>query len=126
MGLMGAQVFRFLLVGGANTIATYVIYLTLLNYIGYRLAFSTAFVAGILIAYVLNSRFVFKAALSSRSMLQYPFVYVLQYLGCLLLLGFLVDYMGIDERIAPLVNVVLLALPTFFLNRWVLLRRTAQ
>ena len=117
----GAQGFRFLIVGCANTLAGYLIYLALLGLTGYRFAYSLAFVVGILIAYILNSRFVFKTALSLRAMFQYPVVYLIQYCSGLLLLMLLVDYFGIEPRIAPLISVILLAPPACFFNPWLLI-----
>lgn len=116
---------RFLIAGGMNTLVTYLIYLALLNWMAYAIAFSISFLAGIFIAYGLNARFVFKAPLSLHTMFQYPVIYAFQYGGGLLLLAILVDELGVNERVAPLINVLLLTPIAFLLNKWFLLRKAA-
>lgn len=120
-----AESVRFLIAGGINTLVTYLIYLGLLNFVGYAVAFSISFVAGIFIAYGLNARFVFKAPISLRKLFQYPLIYAFQYAAGLLLLAILVDELGVDKRFAPLINVLLLTPITFMLNRWFLLKKAA-
>jgi putative flippase GtrA len=111
---------RFLVAGGINTGATYLIYLAVLFVASYRIAYTVAFAAGIVIAYLLNSWSVFKVPLSWKKLLQYPVVYVVQYVAGLILLTVLVDAFGMDKRIAPLVNVVVLIPLTFVLSRYIL------
>lgn len=116
---------RFLIAGGINTLVTYLIYIAVLNIANYKAAFTLSFIAGIFIAYLLNSLFVFHSPISWRKMLQYPLVYILQYGAGLLVLTVLVDYFGIDRRLAPLLNVILLIPVTFTLNKWLLVRKNA-
>lgn len=47
---------------------------------------------------------------------------LVQYLAGLLTLALLVEQVGVGERIAPIINVVLMVPLTFFLNRWFLRR----
>ena len=112
-----AQAVRFLGVGGANTLLTYFIYLALLNFVSYRLAFSVTFVLGIVIGYYLNTSFVFDSSFSWRKFFKYPLIYVFQYIVGLFLLMVLVDFLEIDSRLAPLLSVVLLMPLTFLMNR---------
>lgn len=114
---------RFVIAGGANTVATYVLYLALLYLVDYRVAFTTSFIVGIVIAYSLNALFVFHARWSPSTLFGYPVVYLFQYGLGLLLLTVEVDALGVDRRFAPFVNVVLLLPLTFVLNRWFLMRR---
>jgi putative flippase GtrA len=118
-----AQATSFLVAGSVNTLVTYFIYLALLNFVSYRIAFSITFIAGIFIAYFLNTRFVFDTPFSVRKLLQYPLIYLFQYIAGLLLLMLLVDVLKLDKRFAPLVNVVLLTPLTFVLSRWLLARK---
>jgi putative flippase GtrA len=89
------------------------------------MAFSISFIAGILIAYGLNTLFVFETPVSLRKMFQYPVIYAIQYGLGLILLATLVEGFGVDKRFAPLINVVLLTPITFWLNKWFLVRKVA-
>lgn len=117
------EALRFLIAGGVNTVLTYLIYLAFLNVVSYVLAFTLSFIMGIVIAFVIYSLFVFKTPFVWRKMIQYPILYVLQYGGGLVLLAVLVEYMGLDERVAPIINVILLTPITFGLNKWFLTKR---
>ncbi len=121
MRFIDREPIRFLLAGGINTVVTYLVYLALLDALGYRLAFSTAFVLGILLGYQLNIRFVFRTTFSLRKMLQYPVVYLAQYFLGLAFIAMLVELAGINQKIAPLINVALMIPLTYVINRWFLL-----
>ena len=108
---------RFLVVGGINTITTYVIYLGLLLFFPYWAAFSIAFALGVFLSYVLNALMVFDASLSWTGLTRFPLVYLFQYGAGLALLAFQVDMLAISERIAPLINVAILTPLTFLLVR---------
>jgi Predicted membrane protein len=108
---------RFLISGGINTALTYLIYLALVPFMAYTLAYSASYVAGIVIAYVINTRFVFQARMQARSALLYPLVYVAQYAAGVVLLALLVEALGVDERIAPAAVIVLTIPLTFILSR---------
>ena len=109
----------FLVSGALNTLLTYGFYLALLLVVGYPIAYSGSFIVGIFLSYYLNARFVFREPLRLSKALQYPAVYVVQYLLGLGLIYFFVSVIHIDKEIAPL-PVVLLTVPfTFFLSRYI-------
>jgi putative flippase GtrA len=120
MRYIKGQAARFLVAGGLNTMLTYLIYLMLLNFVGYLMAFSLTFVIGVFLAYFLNTAFVFKTNFSLSKIFRYPLIYFVQYIIGMILVIFLVDILLIDKRIAPLVNVIVLTPITFLLNRWIL------
>ena len=64
---MPGSVFHFLVAGAATTMVTLGLYVMLLNILPYALAYTVAFVIGILMAYLLSSTFVFRATRSARS-----------------------------------------------------------
>lgn len=66
---------------------------------------------------------VFGVSLSWRKLFQYPVIYLIQYALAFVLLNIEVEMMGLDPRIAPLINVVLLIPLTFFLTKHLLTRR---
>ncbi len=108
---------RFVMVGGINTILSYAIYLLLLSIASYITAYSISFVVGIVSGYALNTLLVFKQPWSLKKLFQYPLVYLAQYLVGIVLLSILVDYLNINERLAPLIIVVLLLPLTFVLSK---------
>ena len=61
--MIDAQVWRFLLAGAANTLATYLLYLLLLGPVGHRVAYGIAYAAGLGLAYVLGRGFVVRSTL---------------------------------------------------------------
>jgi GtrA-like protein len=69
------QFVRFLLVGGLNTLMTYIIYMSLVFCVSYSTAYTITYVLGIFISCYLNSQFVFKKKLRLVVALQYPVVY---------------------------------------------------
>ena len=74
------QFTRFLATGLVNTAVGYGVYLGLLRWTSYEIAYAAAYVIGIVVAYVLNSLFVFRSPIGLRTALRYPFVYLAQYL----------------------------------------------
>jgi putative flippase GtrA len=72
---------RFLLSGATNTLVTYAIYVCLLMMFSYQASYAISYVVGILFSFVMNSLFVFKSHQGIRSILYFPLVYVVQYLG---------------------------------------------
>jgi len=108
---------RFLCSGGANTAITYIIYLLLLQFLTYQVSYTIAYVAGIAIAFTLNKVFVFKEHQGWKSVLLYPFVYLIQYLFGILILWLTVNQMGLKVELGPLVVIVLTVPLTYWLSK---------
>ena len=119
------EAIRFILVGGANTAITYLVYLALLNFFGYLISFTFSFAIGVVFAFITYSKFVFYQSYNLKRLPQYSLLYIAQYVMGLALLFVLVKKIGLDERIAPIINVIVLTPITFLLNRWFLIRRAA-
>ena len=120
---MRAQFLRYLVAGGVNTLATYVLLVALMRILPYLVAYTSAYVAGIGLGYVLQSRFVFGVPIAWRSALRFPLAYVAQYAFGALLLWTLVDHLAVRPEIAA-IAVVLAGVPVgFLLNRYALGRR---
>jgi putative flippase GtrA len=114
------QIARFVVVGAVNSGLTYLAYLALLKWVSYRWAYSLSYVAGILLSFVLNSRFVFRVSLRRRSLLRYPLVYAVQYgLGYVVLYA-AVGMAGIDPRLGPVAVLAVTVPVSFLLSRRVL------
>jgi len=108
---------RFLVAGVLNTALTYLLYVLLLQVVSYRVAFTLAYVAGILVSYALSARFVFRKQTSWRSFLRFPFVYLAQYLAGLLLVSLLVEWLSVPAWLAPLVALLVTIPLTYVLSR---------
>jgi putative flippase GtrA len=120
------QFARFLVAGLVNTGVGYGVYLILLHWTTYEVAYAAAYVVGIVVAYVLNSFFVFRSPISLRTALRYPFVYLVQYLfGAILLYG-MVSWLGFDRRWAALIALALSVPVSFLLNRIALSQRASS
>jgi putative flippase GtrA len=121
---IAAQFARFLLVGLANTGIGYAVFLLALPTSGYQPAYAMAYVAGMVVAYLFNSMFVFRRSLSIATAARYPLVYVVQYASGALVLHGLVNWLGVDARWAALLALAASVPVSFVLNRLVLATRT--
>jgi putative flippase GtrA len=117
---MTGEFLRFLVMGGANTIAAYAIYLLLLNWMRYEIAYTIGYAVGIAMAYALSASFVFRQPLRKRSALRFPLVYVAQFLVSLVLLRVAVEWIHLPEWTALGFAVVATIPVTFLLSRWIL------
>lgn len=114
---------RFLLSGGVNTVATYAIYLALLRIIGYRAAYTIAYITGILLSYVINRVFVFRTHRGWSSALLFPLVYFAQYLVGLATVWLWVGQLHLAQALAPLIAILVTIPLTYILSRYVFLQR---
>ena len=114
---------RFVAVGALNTALTYGLYVALVHFMHYQLAYALAYVAGIVLQFVLHSRFVFRVPLRWANMLGYPPIHFVMYGFGALLLHVLVARLGMDARLAPLVVIALSVPLSFALTRGWLARR---
>ena len=115
----------FVVFGVVNLILTYAIYLTLRLFLSYPAAYTGSYVCGILISYVLNARFVFKAKLRVSKALQYPIVYVVQYLLGIAILFLLVEVAHVRSSLAPLAIPVVTVPATYVLSRYLIKGRSS-
>ncbi len=120
MKSFSAEALRFLLVGAFNAAATYVLYLAALQLMPYRLAYTGAYAAGIVLSYALNTWFVFRAPWSWKRLMAYPLVYLLQYGLGLLCLSLLVERGWVSQELAPLAVVVITLPLTFLATRYLI------
>jgi putative flippase GtrA len=110
---------RFVLVGVANTAFSYLAYLLLLQVIDYRLAYTVAYVLGLVTGYLANARVVFVASPGARSALGYLASYGVTYLVSVAVLWLAVDRAGLSRPLAMLAALAV-AVPLSYL----LLRRS--
>lgn len=108
---------RFVAIGAVNTLLTYFFYIILLVFVSYQISYSITYIFGIYLSYYLNTRFVFNQKASITKAVQYPLVYLAQYLLGLLLLYILVEIMEINKLIAPILSIIVTIPVVFLLSR---------
>ena len=119
MKFTNKQFIKFVIVGIINTTVTYVIYLLIISYINYNIAYSLAYIIGILLSYFLNAKHVFNKKINIRSFLKFPLVYLIQYLLNIILMNFFIIYLNVHINIAPALIIIISVPITFFLSRLV-------
>lgn len=121
---MNRAFLRFLVAGAANTLVTYAAYLLLLLVLPYVWAYSIAFAAGIVIAYLAQTRYVFGVSTSWRTFFRFPLVYFVQYAVGALGIRWLVESGLLSKEFALLATLCVTVPLGFVLSRWLLGRRT--
>lgn len=118
--LVDAEFIRFVILGVVNTVLTNGLYTLLLFVLPYSVSYTVSYIAGIVLSYFLNSVFVFKRPMELKKALQFPIVYIVQYLIGLGLMYILIEWLGVNEVLAPWL-IVLLTLPiTFLMSRFII------
>ena len=110
---------RFIVTGGLNTLFSYFLYLLLVLLMPYKIAYTASFIVAVIVSYTMNTFFVFRQPWRWKKLLQFPAVYLVQYITGLFLLALLIDRFNVDKKTAPLINVVLLLPLTFLLSKWI-------
>jgi putative flippase GtrA len=116
------QIVLFLIVGGSNTILTYVVYLALLRVAHYAWAFTGAFIVGLIFTGLLNIRVTFARHPTVAACVGFAAYYCLYYVFALLLLRVLVDHVGVDEHYAPIVMLPIVVPINFVVTRFIVHR----
>jgi putative flippase GtrA len=115
---IGSSFLRFLIGGAVNTALTYALFLLLDRFLHHSIAYTIAYLGGILLAYVLAAQFVFRTGFDLRSAVRFPGVYIVQYLYGLAALSLLIDVLRMRSEIAMLL-VIATAVPlTFVLSKY--------
>lgn len=109
----GAEILRFLAAGLANTALGYAIYLALLPFMHYQLAYAGAYAIGIVTQYVLHARLVYRVPLRWRGLAGYPVIHLALYALSALTLHVAIDVAGI-AREWGLATVYLVTIPTTY------------
>lgn len=117
---------RFLASGGINTLASYLVYLLLLEFLSYRVSYTIAYASGIALAYVMYRYFVFKSSGGRLGPIFVVLIYAIQYLLGLALVTVWVGWLRLPAALAPLFAVALSLPLTFVLNRWVFRPRAPE
>lgn len=117
-GLLGNGFVRFLMSGGVNTALTYGLYLALLMILPYMYSYTIAYVSGIILSYLLNRFFVFKDHRGIKSALLLPVIYAGQYALSLIIIWTWVEWLGLNQKFAPLIAIALTVPATFLFSKF--------
>jgi putative flippase GtrA len=114
------ELVTWVLMGGTNTLVTWLAYLAFDRLWSYEISYSLSYALGIVLAYYMNARWVFRVPMSWRTFLQFPLVYVVQYVSGLGLMYVLIELLLCPEAAAPLA-VTAITLPiTFVMSKLIL------
>lgn len=105
----------FAVTGILSSLIMFGIYVSLYKFINYQYAYLIAYVVSIIALYFMNAR-VFKRQISLRTLLEFPLIYLFQYLIGAASLGLIVR-LGFSITFAPLLVVIVLLPVTYLLNR---------
>jgi putative flippase GtrA len=117
---LGGEFFRFVLVRGLCAGLSYACFLLLLLAVSYQAAYAWSYVFGVVLAYLVNARFVFRQRFTVRSAVAYPFVYIAQFFVSLGLLRLLVEGVGWPAWLAYAISVGVTIPFVFLSSRWIL------
>jgi len=115
------QFIKFGVIGVSNTLIHLAIYYSL-SYLGahYILAHVTGFVVSVLNAYYWNNKYVFTKTdtVVLRTVLKVFVSYGITFLVSTLTLFIMVHYIGISDKIAPIINLLFTVPVNFLLNKY--------
>lgn len=118
-----AEIVRFLVGGGFNTLLSYVIYWLLLRWLNYTFAYTISFATAVVTGFAINTGFVFRSPWSWRKLATFPLIQMLNYLIGLSTVTVCIRYLGIDARIAPVLATVVVLPVNFLLTRALIRQR---
>lgn len=110
----------FVFFGAVRAILSYGIFLLLVLFLAYPIAYTICYTVGIFISYYLNARFVFREKPRLSKALQFPVVYLAQYLIGLGLLYLLIEVAHVSKFFAPIMIVLVTVPCTYVLSRYVI------
>ncbi len=111
---------RFLLGGALNTGLTLVLYWVLLRFLHYQWAYLASFCAGILLSYLINTRYVFRAKHNWWKFAVFPLIYLVTYALGALALKLSVGHLGVPAAIGPLISIAVTLPVSFILSKLLL------
>ena len=118
-----AEFVRYVLAGVANTGLSYGLFLLLLAWLTYHVAYAIAYIAGIGFQFLLHTCFVYRVSPTVARLRGYPVIHVLLYGFGATLLHVLVNMLYVNPRWAALI-VIFASIPVGFLltRTWLVTR----
>ncbi|HDF1798548.1 TPA: flippase GtxA [Staphylococcus aureus] len=117
-----AEILKFIIVGGINTLNYYVVYLLLLKllHIEYMISHITGFLVAFVISYYLNCYFVYRVKPTWRKFISFPITQIVNVSLQTVLLYVFVSWLNLPTEIAPFAGLVITIPITFVLSKWIL------
>lgn len=117
-----AEILKFIIVGGINTLNYYVVYLLLLKllHIEYMISHITGFLVAFMISYYLNCYFVYRVKPTWRKFISFPITQIVNVSLQTVLLYVFVYWLNLPAEIAPFAGLVITIPITFVLSKWIL------
>ncbi|HEB2288332.1 TPA: flippase GtxA [Staphylococcus aureus] len=117
-----AEILKFIIVGGINTLNYYVVYLLLLKllHIEYMISHITGFIVAFVISYYLNCYFVYKVKPTWRKFISFPITQIVNVSLQTVLLYVFVSWINLPAEIAPFAGLIITIPITFILSKWIL------
>jgi putative flippase GtrA len=114
---------RFVVVGLLNTGVYYACYLPLRTVVFYLVAHVVATAVALVGSFLLNCYWTFRSRPTWRKFVLFPLTNAANYISTTVGVVVLVEWLSVDERIAPLIAAVATIPVTFFLSRYLLVDR---
>ncbi|HCX0490462.1 TPA: flippase GtxA [Staphylococcus aureus] len=117
-----AEILKFIIVGGINTLNYYVVYLLLLKllHIEYMISHITGFLVAFVISYYLNCYFVYRVKPTWRKFISFPITQIVNVSLQTVLLYVFVSWLNLLAEIAPFAGLIITIPITFILSKWIL------
>ncbi|HDC9703831.1 TPA: flippase GtxA [Staphylococcus aureus] len=117
-----AEILKFIIVGGINTLNYYVVYLLLLKllHIEYMISHITGFLVAFVISYYLNCYFVYRVKPTWRKFISFPITQIVNVSLQTVLLYVFVSWLNLPAEIAPFAGLLITIPITFVLSKWIL------
>lgn len=117
-----AEILKFIIVGGINTLNYYVFYLLLLKllHIEYMISHITGFLVAFVISYYLNCYFVYRVKPTWRKFISFPITQIVNVSLQTVLLYVFVSWLNLPAEIAPFAGLIITIPITFILSKWIL------
>lgn len=117
-----AEILKFIIVGGINTLNYYVVYLLLLKlfHIEYMISHITGFIVAFVISYYLNCYFVYRVKPTWRKFISFPITQLVNASLQTVLLYVFVSWLNLPAEIAPFAGLIITIPITFILSKWIL------
>ncbi|HFV7462614.1 TPA: flippase GtxA [Staphylococcus aureus] len=117
-----AEILKFIIVGGINTLNYYVVYLLLLKllHIEYMISHITGFMVAFVISYYLNCYFVYRVKPTWRKFISFPITQIVNISLQTVLLYVFVSWLNLPAEIAPFAGLIITIPITFILSKWIL------
>ncbi|HCD5157273.1 TPA: flippase GtxA [Staphylococcus aureus] len=117
-----AEILKFIIVGGINTLNYYVVYLLLLKllHIEYMISHITGFIVAFVISYYLNCYFVYRIKPTWRKFISFPITQIVNISLQTVLLYVFVSWLNLPAEIAPFAGLIITIPITFILSKWIL------